>query len=202
MIVTIAEQFTSDPSDRERSPTIIWKPGLKVLARGLKFIPSPRNINKTEVLADFKKFGRRMRLKEFFHDKNNSTESETSDTNENDYETGAFRKSSTFTPKPNREPALDLYLKHLENSIMKAKPRKNKSNIPTRKNKNIVIFEADKGGAVVIMNKSDYINEARKHLNSVDADGNRIYKELSYDCTEKFVRDVARPSEKQLSTKL
>ena len=27
MIVTIAEHFTSDPSDRERSPTIIWKPG-------------------------------------------------------------------------------------------------------------------------------------------------------------------------------
>ena len=27
IIVTIAEQFTSDPSDRERSPTIIWKPG-------------------------------------------------------------------------------------------------------------------------------------------------------------------------------
>ena len=27
MIVTIAEQFTSDPSDRERSPTIRWKPG-------------------------------------------------------------------------------------------------------------------------------------------------------------------------------
>ena len=93
-----------------------------------------------------------------------------------------------------------IYLKYLENSIMKAKPRKNKSNISTtereaiislRKYKNIVIFEADKRGAVVIMNKSDYINEARKHLNSVDADGNRIYKELSYDCTEKFVRDVA-----------
>ena len=99
---------------------------IKVLARGLKFIPSPRNINKTEVLADIKKFGRQMRLKEFFHDKNNSTESETSDTNENDYETRAFRKPSTFTPKLNREPALDLYLKHLENSIMKAKPRKNK----------------------------------------------------------------------------
>ena len=30
MIVTIAEQFTSDPSDRERSPTIIWKPGLRL----------------------------------------------------------------------------------------------------------------------------------------------------------------------------
>ena len=30
MIVTFAEQFTSDPSDRERSPTIIWKPGLMI----------------------------------------------------------------------------------------------------------------------------------------------------------------------------
>ena len=30
MIVTIAEHFTSDPSDRERSPTIIWKPGLNI----------------------------------------------------------------------------------------------------------------------------------------------------------------------------
>ena len=27
MIVTIAEQFTGNPSDREQSPTIIWKPG-------------------------------------------------------------------------------------------------------------------------------------------------------------------------------
>ena len=31
MIVTITGQFTSDPSNRERSPTIIWKPGCKIL---------------------------------------------------------------------------------------------------------------------------------------------------------------------------
>ena len=82
---------------------------------------------------------------------------------------------------------------------MQAKPQKSKSNvskieqeaiISLRKNKDIVIFEAEKGGAVVVMNKSDYINEAIKHLNSVDSDGNRIHKELSYDCTDKFVRDV------------
>ena len=29
MIVKITEQFTSDLSDCERSPMIIWKPGLK-----------------------------------------------------------------------------------------------------------------------------------------------------------------------------
>ena len=82
---------------------------------------------------------------------------------------------------------------------MQAKPHHRKSNvsktqreavISLRKNKQIAIFEADKGGAVVVMNKSDYITEAKKHLNSVDADGNRIYTELTVDCTEKFVRNV------------
>ena len=93
---------------------------------------------------------------------------------------------------------------------MQAKPRKSKSNISKieqeaknkRKNKDIVIFEADKGGTVVVMNKSDYINEAIKHLNSVDADGNRIHKELSYDCTDKFVRDVGEAINKAAVNKV
>ena len=80
---------------------------LKVLAKVLKFIPRPRNTNKTEVLADIKKFGRLMRLKKFFHDKNSSSDF---DTNEYDCEKRPFRKPSSFTPKPNREPALELYL--------------------------------------------------------------------------------------------
>ena len=32
MMVTITEQFTSDPSNRERSPTIIWKPDFRLTA--------------------------------------------------------------------------------------------------------------------------------------------------------------------------
>ena len=38
------------------------------------------------------------------------------------------------------------------------------------------------------MNKSNYITEAEKHLNSIDSDGNRT--ELTVDCTEKFVRSI------------
>ena len=77
---------------------------------------------------------------------------------------------------------------------MHAKPQPCKSNISEtereaiislRKNNNIGIFEADNRGAVVVMNKTDYITEARNHLNSVDADGNRIYNELTFDCTDK-----------------
>ena len=65
-----------------------------------------------------------------------------------------------------------------------------------RKNNNIVIFEVDKGGTVVVMNKTDYITEARNHLNSVDADCNRIYKELTFNCTDKIMRDVKNVVEK------
>ena len=79
---------------------------IKVLVKGLKFIPSPRNINETEVLADINKFSRQMRLKEYLHDINKATDSDASNTNEHDYEKREFRKPSTFTPKPNREPAL------------------------------------------------------------------------------------------------
>ena len=43
------------------------------------------------------------------------------------------------------------------------------------------------------MNKTDYITEAGNHLNSVDADGNRIYKELTFD---KIMRDVKNAVEK------
>ena len=178
---------------------------IKVLSKGLKFIPTPRNINKTEVSADIKEFGRRMRLNEFFHDREAvSSDSEQSDHN-NSYDEHSFHKPSNFTPKSGREPALDLYLKYLERNIMHAKPQPCKSNISKtereaivslRKNKNIVIFEADKGGAVVVMNKTDYITEARNHLNSVDADGNRIYKELTFDCTDKIMRDVKNAVEK------
>ena len=57
-------------------------------------------------------------------------------------------------------------------------------------------MEADKGGAVVVMNKTDHITEARNYLNSVDADGYRIYKELTFNCTDKIMRDVKNVVEK------
>ena len=40
----------------------------KLLARGLTFCPTPRQINWSEVTADFDEFARRLRITEFFHD--------------------------------------------------------------------------------------------------------------------------------------
>ena len=68
---------------------------IKVLAKGLKFIPSPRNINKTEVLADIKRISRRMRLKEYFLDINKATDPDASNTNEHDYEKRDIYKTNS-----------------------------------------------------------------------------------------------------------
>ena len=38
--------------------------------------------------------------------------------------------------------------------------------------------------------------EIRNHLNSVDADSNRIYNELTFDCTDEIMRDVKSAVEK------
>ena len=135
-----------------------------------------------------------MRLKEFFHNNENDSDDNTTDT-EHDYRHSDFRKPSAFTPQARREPALDLYLKTLKRTILKGKPRPCKFNlskaereaiIALRKNKNIVIFEADKYGPVVVMNKDDYISEAQKQLKSVDAGNNRVYSELNFDCTQNW----------------
>ena len=70
-----------------------------------------------------------MHLKEFFHDKDATSSDSDQYDFENNYDNSEFRKPSKFTPKARREPALDLYLKHLERTIMQAKPHHRKSNV-------------------------------------------------------------------------
>ena len=51
-----------------------------------------------------------------------------------------------------------------------------------KKNIDIVIFEADKGGAVV------------------NVDDNRIYNELTFNCTDIIVRDMKKQKKKKKSS--
>ena len=53
-----------------------------------------------------------------------------------------------------------------------------------RKNKSIVILPADKGGALVIQNRSTYVEIAKEHLSSVDTGGNKVYEEVECDITK------------------
>jgi len=88
---------------------------------------------------------------------------------------------STWTHPDGRNPTLDLYIgyfrKRVQTDIIKRKKHKPKDNLSCKEkdaiksfqaNNGIIIKPTDKGGAVVVMNKADYINEAKRQLDNVD----------------------------------
>ena len=83
------------------SQTPLSNDELLVLARGLTFCPTPKRINLAELSADINDFKRRMRLKEYFHDHNNSTQPN---------EHNPFHNKSSWTPPTDRDPALNTYV--------------------------------------------------------------------------------------------
>ena len=68
---------------------------------------------------------------------------------------------------------------------------------------NIKITKADKGGAIVIIDVDNYINEANQQINNKE-----FYKEISNDPTEMKVNNVikeiksARSQDQKIATKL
>ena len=78
-----------------------------------------------------------------------------------------------FTPPRNRNKTLDIVVDYLNNQNFDNPVTKNKSNLSKneweamkslKENDSIVIKEADKGGAVVVMNKTHYYNMVVKIL--------------------------------------
>ena len=57
-----------------------------------------------------------------------------------------------------------------------------------KRNKKIVIFQADKGTAVVVQNRNDY--EANNQLNGEDQNGDKVYHRVAGDPTSEFVSKV------------
>ena len=102
---------------------------------------------------------RKLRMNEFFSEVN---ENESENENEIDNNEGHLIKlKSTFTPPRNRNKTLDIVIDFLHKQNFENETKKTRSNITKReydglvelkKNKDIIIKEADKGGAVVIIN--------------------------------------------------
>ena len=80
-----------------------------LLTKGLFFCPTPRHLNKTEILDDLESYFRRLRLKEYFLDA--QTEGE-----DNDAET-SFRTPSTWMSPKGRDAALETYIKRVRTDI-------------------------------------------------------------------------------------
>lgn len=101
---------------------------VNLLARGLKFCPTPRHINSPEFSADIADFIRRLRLREYFHNDDN---------NASDNTTNPFRVKSTWTPQPGRDPSLDAFANTIERTLLNSQPTKMRDNLTKRERKAI-----------------------------------------------------------------
>ena len=156
------------------------KAEISLLSKGLKFIPTPSAINKAKIKENLEIFGRKLRLKWHFRNENNSTVAD------------PFVEKSKFNPRG--DTIIEAYLSCLEDKIMRMADSFNPTyNNLTREERlalntlrddtSIVIKEADKGSAVVVWDREDYIKEANSQLQDSE-----VYEETSLD--SKFLADI------------
>lgn len=160
-------------SDKELS-----KEELSILSRGLTFCPGNGRYDEFTLLKDLDNFARNLRLEEYFFDKPEK---------DNALFRGVIGRQ--WTPDANRDRHLDLYIDAVQKDVIHAykvhKPSMN--NISKREKEalltlsnceDLVIKPADKGGAIVVLNRSDYIEEGKRQLNN-----KQFYKHLDFDPT-------------------
>lgn len=69
-----------------------------------------------------------------------------------------------------------------------------------KRDKNILIFQADKEAAVVVQNREDYFNEANNQLNGEDQNGDKVFYRVPGDSTGEFVSKLKQAVQHALAT--
>ena len=125
--------------------------GISLLSKGLKFVPTPMDINKAVIKEELETYGRKLRL--MWHFRND----------EREFSYDLFKKKSKFDPK-RKDAAIELYLSRLEEEISSLDYKVRHSNLTkgerdsfdSLKNGNsVIIKKPDKGSAVVVWDRDD-----------------------------------------------
>ena len=155
------------------------QPGeLTLLEKGLHFIPTPSREHEAKIVQDFLLFERKLRLHHKLHKEQTQKEttSEEDDSSEEDSPHKLLRPSKGYKPEDHEmDPNIVRFKTTVLNQMKidlakKTRPRFNTSKKERqamkslKNNKNIIIKPADKGGAIVIQNKEDYIKEGERQL--------------------------------------
>ena len=161
---------------------------ISLLSKGLKFCPTPEKVDIYSLRKDIREYVRRVRLREYFY-------SEQDDVGGSFSDLPAFRKKSSWTPDGNRERAIEAYVEALERELLthdfdmiyqRNLSREEQQALQNlRKYDDIIIKQADKGSAVVIMDKEAYLQEAMRQLNDSE-----IYQPLVKDSTRDMIKKV------------
>ena len=164
------------------------KTEIKVLDKSLGFSPTPSLINEADLQRDFDDFARKMRCKWYFRNESQYIPSQVS----------TCKLKSTWNP-PKGSPALELFLNKVKEdifSVLPGRPKKfnlNREEYLTMRSlqndRSVIIKPADKGSAVVVWDRQDYLKEAERQLSD-----SSIYKEVKV--TEKDLVDLVDKSNK------
>lgn len=140
-----------------------------VLEKGSKFTPTPSR-NHQELRKDLNAFNRKLRLREFFYPEDDEVQSDNDDNDNPDL----LRNKGKFNPPHKRDKNLDSFIDFINNYPLETESRsKNVSNISKDERKaintlandnSIVIKQADKGGAFVIMDTDFYTDKMEEHV--------------------------------------
>ena len=171
----------------------------KVLSRGLSFIPVNQNFNKSNTQEDLQRFFRRVKLHAHFNDPDKPI------TNIDDNEDSLLNKykksSSSWTPS-DVHPSINNFISRCKEDIDNINSEKSHTNITKseyaaleklKKNDDIVIKKADKGGAVVVWRKDLYILEGIRQFSNKE-----FYEELSTDYTNENNERVKKAVTKEI----
>ena len=178
-------------SNRELTPDEIT-----LLKRGLKFTPTPKH-NKRELEVDLQEFQRKLRLLEHF---NKSEPSQ---------DISIVRNKSNFVPPKSNDEYLTLVLDSLSklpgDTKSSSKPKNNITQAEIaalnklKNDDNIIIKQADKGGAVVVMDKTYY---KEKVLELLDNRENYIELERNEDnATMRKIKHLMKEHASELTKK-
>ena len=156
----------------------------RLLSKGLGFCPRPKRYDIGNLLHDTKVFSRR---KSHFNNRDGTNRSS--------------EKCPSFVPKndwqpPKQSPDLETFISSVESDTASHKPSKPKHDNLTKsersalydvQNRQEIIKPADKGSAVVVMNRDHYISEAERQLGD-----STYYRLLDHDPIPEFAKEVSK----------
>jgi len=173
-----------------------------LLSKGSTFCPTPPQLNMMDIERDLTRWEITMRRKEWFSDPSNTIRSSIEELDLFDDFVRSyriFRPPSKFVPPSHRSDRLDLYISTVRSSILQACRGVTRDdfyfNLSSAENAaishfqtahDVIIKDADKGSAIVIMDRDRYVGECLRHLN----DGS--YRLLESDPTPFFEPSLHR----------
>ena len=149
------------------SDRVLTENEIKVLDKGLNFVPTPEKLDRLQIKNNPEKLGRDIKMRMFYQN----------DLSPSVSEKPAFKVPSSWTP-PIRDVELELCLSEIEDKLIninesgKSYANLSKDERETLKSlmndNEIIIKPADKGSAVVTWNKPDYLLEASNQLSDTN----------------------------------